>query len=160
MSIEQLYTGASGYSLKNGAAIALESLLQVSCYEIPSEFSSLIKKVNFCSNDGEERISLPCPFKETEAVSALKAVEAGAVAAFTDLRYGHKDRMITIDLERAATFLFAAYISTVDGMGKGDPKVKSKLIGTSCFIPHVGVSKYARHRSIAGSVKPVPAFVS
>jgi len=133
MPIAQLSNGASRYSLKNGAAIALDSLLQVSFHEIPNEFRYHAKKVNFCSIDGEGRISLPCPVKETEAVSALKAVEAGAIAALTDLRYDHQDRNITLDLERAATFLFAAYISTVGGMGKGDPNVKSKLIGISCF---------------------------
>ena len=129
MSVEQPSNGIKKYSLTDGTKSALKSLLDVSSEEIPDGFYDYIKRVRFHSVEGEGRISLPCPFKETEAVSALKAVEAAAVAALTDLRYGHEERNITIDFERAATFLFAAYISTVDGMGKGDPNVKAKLPG-------------------------------
>ena len=132
MSVEQLSKGGPQYSLMDGTADALTTLLQVSKKELSKEFSDRITGVSFQSIEGEGRISLPCPFKETEAVSALKAVEAGAIAALTDLRYGYKERSITVDLERAATFLFAAYVSTLDGMGKGDPNAKSKLIGASC----------------------------
>ena len=90
-----------------------------------------ITGVKFQSIENESRISLPCPFKETEAISALKATEAGAVAALTDLRHGPEKESIMIGFKRAATSLFAAYTSTIDGMGKGDSNVKSKLIGIS-----------------------------
>lgn len=127
---EEQSNGTTKYSLNDGTLAALKALSQVSKDEIPEAFLGLIEDVNFKSIEGEGRISLPTPFKETEAVSALKAVEGSAIAALTDLRHGHQKRSITVDFERAATFLFAAYISTVDGMGKGDPNVKSKLIGT------------------------------
>ena len=131
MSRGQQSNGVPKYSLKTGTATALSALLDVAKQEIPNGFYDHITGVKFQSIEEEARISLPCSFKETEAVSALKAVEAGAVAALTDLRYGLEKRSIMIDFERAATFLFAAYISTIDGMGKGDPNVKSKLIGIS-----------------------------
>ena len=127
--------GVPAYSLKDGTAGALNALLQTSEQQIPKAFIDQVDKVGFRSIEKEGRISLPCPFKETEANSALKAVEAGAVAALTDLRYGQSDRTISVDFERAACFLFAAYISTVDGMGKADPNVKSKLIGSCSPVP-------------------------
>lgn len=128
MSVRQ-QNGVHEYSLSSGTKSALETLLHFARQEIPTAFQVYINNVRFRSIEGEGRISLPCPLKETEAVSALKSVEASAIAALADLRYGYQDRSITIDFERAAVFLFAAYISTVDGMGKGEPKVKSKLPG-------------------------------
>lgn len=133
MSSASQSNGASRYSLESGTLAALEALLERSRNEIPEAFREHVGQVTFHSAERESRISLPCPFKETEAVSALKAVEAGAVAALTDLRHGKQSRKISIDFERAACFLFAAYISTIDGMGKGNPNVKSKLIGSFLF---------------------------
>jgi hypothetical protein len=59
-------------------------------------------------------------------------VEASVVAALADLRFPHNEqkRRIEIDLERTATFLFSTYIATIGGLGKQDPKVKSKLKGS------------------------------
>ena len=117
------------YSLTHGTACALKELLQRSKHEIPDEISAQAQEVKFHSIEGDGRLSIPCPFKETEAVSALKAVEAAFVAAIADLRYGAEARKITIDFERALCFLFAAYICEIDGMSKAHPDVKSKLIG-------------------------------
>lgn len=119
------------YSLKDGTASALSALLQRSQHNIPDEIVARARDVTFYSNEGDGRISTPCPFKETEAVSALKAVEAAAVATIADLKCGTRKRNITVDFERAACFLFAAYICEIDGMNKAHPQVKSKLIGTS-----------------------------
>ena len=117
------------YSLKDGTACALKDLLNKTRHEIPDEISAKAHEAKFHSIEGDGRISTPCPLKETEAVSALKAVEAASVAAIADLRYGAEARKITIDLERAVCFLFAAYICEIDGMNKAHPDVKSKLIG-------------------------------
>ena len=119
------------YSLKDGTASALSALLQRSRHGIPDPFIARARHVTFHSIEGDGRISTPCPFKETEAVSALKAVEAAALATIADLKYGTEKRSITVDFERAACFLFAAYICEIDGMNKAHPNVKSKLIGTS-----------------------------
>lgn len=122
------------YSLQDGAACALKDLLNRTRHEIPDEVIAKTHEVKFHSIEGDGRISTPCPFKETEAVSALKAVEAASVAAIADLRYGAESRKITIDLERAICFLFAAYICEIDGMNKAHPDVKSKLIGNRTTI--------------------------
>ena len=126
---QSLACGVPKYSLKDGTACALKDLLQRSKHGIPDGISAQAQEVEFYSVEGDARISTPCPFKETEAVSALKAVEAAFVAAITDLRYGAEARKITIDFERAVCFLFAAYICEIDGMNKAHPNVKSKLIG-------------------------------
>ncbi|KAL8783089.1 MAG: hypothetical protein Q9195_009495 [Heterodermia aff. obscurata] len=122
--------GVLKYSLKDGTAWALKDLLQRARHDIPDDVNAKAQEVKFHSIDGDGRISTPCPFKETEAVSALKAVEAASVAALVDLRYGAEARKITIDFERAVCFLFAAYICEIDGMNKAHPDVKSKLIDT------------------------------
>lgn len=119
------------YSLKDGTASALKALLQRSNHELPIEIQNRTQAVTFHSIEGNGRISTPCPFKETEAVSALKAVEAAAIARIADVRYGVEDRNIMVDFERAACFLFAAYICEIDGMNKAHPNVKSKLLGDS-----------------------------
>ena len=126
---QHLAYGMPNYLLKDGTACALKDLLQRSKHEIPDEINAQAQEVKFLSIEGDGRISTPCPFKETEAVSALKAVEAAFAAAIADLRYGAEARKITIDFERAVCFLFAAYICEIDGMNKAHPNVKSKLIG-------------------------------
>ena len=129
MADQSLANGMPTYSLKDGTACALKDLLQRSKHEIPVEINARAREVKFHSIEGDGRISTPCPFKETEAVSALKAVEAAFVAAIADIRYAAEARKITVDFERAVCFLFAAYICEIDGMNKAHPDVKSKLIG-------------------------------
>lgn len=87
--------------------------------------------VSFTGPNGSNAVPLPCPFKETEATSALKAVEACVAAAIADLRFSSKRRKIDVDTERATCFLFSAYLSTVDGMDKANPNVLSRLKGQS-----------------------------
>lgn len=82
--------------------------------------------MSFDSTGCGDDVGLPCPLKETEAVTALKADKASTVAAITD-KMDKGD--IRISTERATCFVFAAYCSTVDSMAKGDPNVKSKLEG-------------------------------
>ncbi|KAF4539752.1 CoA-transferase family III [Lasiodiplodia theobromae] len=117
------------YSMEAETRKSLASLLQLAKTQIPIECRDVIQKANFTTaNTGSPYF--PCPFKETEATSALKAVEAGMAAAIANLIYGEKDRQITVDLDRASSFLFSAYLSTVDGMNKAHPDVKSKLKDT------------------------------
>ena len=116
------------YSLQAGTKCALQSLLHRASKQIPAEIRSHTSEVIFSSSGGNQ-VYFPCPFKETEAASALKAVEASAATAIADIRYGRKKRKIDVDLERASCFLFAAYLSTIDGMDKGNMNGKSKLKG-------------------------------
>ena len=86
----------------------------------------------FESNGQEDQTAFPCPLKETEAISALKAVEAGVLAAVADLQDGREARRISLNVERAVCSLFAAYLSMIDNMWKGDLDVKTKLKGLLC----------------------------
>lgn len=124
-----MLNGVEPYSLQKGIHSALRDLLGTADGVVPEEVRTHLRDVSFESEGHADDIALPCPLKETEAVTALKAVEASTVAAISDLRFGMDKRDIKIDIERATCFLFAAYLSTVDGMAKGDPNVKSKLKG-------------------------------
>lgn len=135
---------------------SLASLLQLAKTQIPIECRDVIQKANFTTaNTGSPYF--PCPFKETEATSALKAVEAGMAAAIANLIYGEKDRQITVDLDRASSFLFSAYLSTVDGMNKAHPDVKSKLKGRRFLKPNsCHWLTQSRHRPPASAIHPLP----
>ena len=96
-------------------------------YTLPTKIREKRSNVSFVSSD--RSICFPIPFKEIETTSALKAFEASAVSALADLKYGPQDREITINLDKTARFLFQAYLATVDGLGKLDKGVQSKLKG-------------------------------
>lgn len=114
--------------LLSGTRSALEQLLTKAKDNLPEECLSHAARVDFSTaNTGSPYF--PSPLKQTEAISALKAVEAGVAAAIADLREGLKTPTITVDLERATAFLFSTYLSTVGGMDKFNPKVKTLLKG-------------------------------
>ena len=150
------------YSLEAGTKAALQSLLHRARKEVPEEIRSYTGDVIFTS-PADNQIYFPCPLKETEAASALKAIEAGAVAAIADIRYGKRKRKrkIEVNLERASCFLFAAYLSTIDGMDKGHPNVKSKLKGREYpkrKLVTVSVDGH-RYRPVAGPIDPLSTSV-
>src|SRR5277367_4218780 len=122
-------SGATPYSVVSGARQALKDLRSLAGDQLPPEVDFYLDKVSFSTCSDGHKIYFPCPLKENEAAAALKAVEAGVVAAIADLRYGAQKRKIDINLEKTAAFLFSAYVATISGMGKGDPGVKSKLKG-------------------------------
>ncbi|OCL08686.1 alpha-methylacyl-CoA racemase [Glonium stellatum] len=108
---------------------SLQVLLQLAKGQIPQECYPLITSVDFTTaNTGSPYF--PSPFKQTEATSALKAVEAGVAAAIADLAYGEQKRKMVVDLERASAFLFSTYLATVGGMNKAHPNVKTLLKDT------------------------------
>ncbi|KAF2139567.1 uncharacterized protein K452DRAFT_289573 [Aplosporella prunicola CBS 121167] len=117
------------YSMADETRRTLDNLLHLAKSQIPSECRDIIARTTF-HTDNTGSPYFPCPFKETEATSALKAVEAGMAAAIADLVYGEQDRKITVDVDRASAFLFSAYLSTVGGMNKSHPNVKSLLKDT------------------------------
>lgn len=124
-----MLNGVKPYSLQREIKSALQHLLQTANGLVPLEVTNHLRNVVFESEDHNDDIGLPCALKETEAITALKAVEASTVAAISNLRFGIDKRDTKISIERATCFLFAAYLSTVDGMAKRDPNVKSKLKG-------------------------------
>ncbi|OKL60683.1 hypothetical protein UA08_04209 [Talaromyces atroroseus] len=79
-----------------------------------------------------DTIYFPIPFKETETLAALKAVEGLVAGEIANLRYGEKPRKRTVkvSLEAATYFGCQAYMAKVSGLGKLDPGVRSKLRDT------------------------------
>jgi hypothetical protein len=156
--------GTNGYSelynLLDGTKSALEQLLAKAKDNLPQEALSHISRINFSTaNTGSPYF--PSPFKQTEAISALKAVEAGVAASIADVKDGSTPRKIDVDLERATAFLFSTYLATVGGMDKAHPKVKALLKGKSCCVTVLRqLAKTSRYRSTPGSVYPVSAIIS
>lgn len=117
------------YTLLDGTHEALEHLLARTNNHLPEECLPHIAKVGFATANSGRNPYFPGPLKQTEAISALKAVEAGVAASIAELRYGQSERNIKVDMERASAFLFSTYLVTVGGMNKFDPKVKTLLKG-------------------------------
>jgi hypothetical protein len=116
------------YSMRKETKQALQKLLRLAKGQIPLECRQLIADASFTASNTDVP-DFPCPFKETEAAGALKAVEGGIAAAIANLRYGAQTRSITVDLERASCFLFSAYVATVGGYDKSNPKSRTLLKG-------------------------------
>lgn len=119
----------AGYSVVDGARHAIAVLLESCSAQLPSGLTEHLKDVVFSTATDGRAIYFPCPFKETEASAALKAIEGSAIAAIADARFGKQKRKIDVNLERTAGFLFSTYIATIGGMSKADPAVKAKLKG-------------------------------
>jgi hypothetical protein len=112
------------YSLSEGTKKARQTLLSQLRGEIPTEILGLIDGVGF-KNQNQSLPLFPCPFKETEAIGALKSVEAGLAAAIADSIHGRKrQRKTEVDLGLASCFLFSTYLATIGGYGKADPRSK------------------------------------
>lgn len=121
----------SPYSVLEGSRKATQALQKLVADQLLPEFAEHLKEVTLETATDGTQIYFPCPFKETEAVVALKSVEASVVAALANFRYPNAKprRKIEVNLEKTATFLFSTYIATISGLGKQDPKVKAKLKG-------------------------------
>lgn len=113
------------FSILDSTQEALRTLVSDRSLPIPLEAKALLSKTTFAN---ESDPILPCPFRQLEAVAALKAIEAAVANAIGNLRFG-VEQDVTIDLQHATLFLLMAYIATVDGLGKQDPAVKGKLKG-------------------------------
>lgn len=154
-------SSATTYSVVSGARQALKDLRSLVGDQLPPQVNFYLDRVSFSTCSDGHKIYFPCPFKENEAAAALKAVEAGVVAAISDLRYGAQKRKIDVNLEKTAGFLFSTYIATIGGLGKGDPGVRSKLKGTQ--TPSSILSTVAdlccRYRSIPGTIHSVSKTV-
>lgn len=65
--------------------------------------------------------TIPSPWKEAEAITALKALEAALAIALGRLRYPELGyQQAEIDSDHATAFLFMSYLSRIDGTGKWD----------------------------------------
>ncbi len=119
-----------GYSVVNGASTALHYLLLLCEKQIPEAAAIRhARNVLFTASPGGDVSYFPTPLREQETVAAIKALEACLAASIADLRHGAESRMIEVDVERAACFLMSAYLTTIDGMDKGNPLSKKKIPG-------------------------------
>ncbi|KAK1963509.1 CoA-transferase family III [Colletotrichum sublineola] len=121
---------ATSYSVKKGSENALAALIAVCQQQLPPEFVDYLRNVAFTAPQGDVPF-FPCPLKEQEATASIKALEGMAAAAMADFRHGAQvQRHIEVDVARTACFLISAYVTTVDGMDKAHPSVKSKIPDT------------------------------
>jgi hypothetical protein len=123
---------SSRYSVLDGARKATGALRKAAAEQLSPSILQHLEAVTLTTTTDGTQIYFPCPFKETEALVALKSVEASVVAAIAAERFNQDEskRKIEIDLERTAAFGFSTYIATIGGFGKQDAKVKSKLKGS------------------------------
>jgi len=124
------------YSVVEGSSEALRKLLEACGDVLPGGFTRHRASVAFSSASSPEGgVFFPSPLKEQDAIAAIKALEACAVAAIADLRLGrapqggHVNRQIVVDLDKAACFLMSAYLTTIDGKDKANPESKKKIKG-------------------------------
>ena len=122
-------------TLLDGTRAALDHLLIRARAHLPAECLPHLARAHFSTaNTGTPYF--PSPLKQTEAISALKAVEAAVAASIADLANAPvHERKINVDLERASAFLFSTYLATVGGFDKAHPKVKKYLKGEAIPMP-------------------------
>ncbi|TGJ80328.1 hypothetical protein E0Z10_g8444 [Xylaria hypoxylon] len=121
----------TSYSVSSNARRAVEILLRATESELPAEFSRYVQDVVFDSRSTTgDSVCLPCPLRQQEACAGLKALEGCAVAAIADIQRKERRRKITVNLERVTCFLMSAYITTLDGLDKSNPKISRRLPDT------------------------------
>lgn len=118
------------YSVVRGAHDALQRLCNVCGNDLPQDVLSLATTVEIASMSGKgDGVHFPSPLREQDAATAIKALEASAAAAIADLRYGKENRKIRVDVDKVSPFLMSAYLTTLDGMGKADSRIKERIPG-------------------------------
>lgn len=128
------------YSVGENARHALQILLRASQPDLPAEFMRHVQDVVFVHGPAAgDSVCLPCPLRQQEACAALKALEGCAIAAIADLQLKEHRKEITVNLGRVTCFLMSAYITTLDGLDKSDPKISHRLPGLCplsalCFV--------------------------
>jgi hypothetical protein len=148
--------GTTSYSMLEETKKALESLLKLAKCQIPLECQQVIRDVTFTTaNTGTP--DFPCPFKETEAAGALKAVEAGIASSIANLSLGPEKRKATVDLERASAFLFSTYLATIGGFNKGQSQSQA-LLKSMQYFPVDPVTILTLHFRYRPSLCPVSSL--
>ncbi|KAF2712838.1 alpha-methylacyl-CoA racemase [Pleomassaria siparia CBS 279.74] len=129
-STHETPTTHNDYTLLQGTRTALQHLLKRAEGQLPPESLPHIARTGFSTANNSGSPYFPSPLKQTEAISAIKVIEAGVAAAIADVTLGEEERAINVDLERASAYLFSAYLATVGGMDKAHPHVKRMLKDT------------------------------
>ncbi|KAI4597010.1 hypothetical protein KJ359_004920 [Pestalotiopsis sp. 9143b] len=131
------------YSVLAGARVALEALAAACHSELPVAFKRHVDQVAFtASTAGTDEVCFPCPLKEQDLGAALKALEGCVAAMIADVRHGSQERPISVDMGKATAFLMSAYLTTLDGMGKGHPKMKYRLPAQSILYRRLSANLY------------------
>ncbi|KAI1393432.1 CoA-transferase family III [Hypoxylon trugodes] len=125
------HVGSGRYSVSEGAREAFEQLWESTKGELPREFLEYAKRIFFLGDTGTgDAACFPCPFREQEAIAALKALEGCAAATIADIRGPKREREINVMMERVTSFLMSAYITDLDGLDKCNPKIKERIPDT------------------------------
>ncbi|KAL2181789.1 CoA-transferase family III domain-containing protein [Thermothelomyces heterothallicus CBS 202.75] len=137
MKVGKEYTSAEGrlvpmpHSVAAGAREALQKLCTICSGELPAALLPFAETVEVTSaTEKGDEVHFPTPLREQEAAAAIKALEACAAAAIAKLRYGTESKRIRIDADRVSAFLMSAYLTTLDGMDKSDPRIKDRIPDT------------------------------
>jgi hypothetical protein len=112
------------YSTVEAAKSVFRDLLADRNIPLPLPVRSFAASINIYGSSCEPTI--PTPYRETEAISALKALEASLAIALAEVRYGIQ-QTASVDVDHATIFLFMSYLSTIDGMGKWNPDSVKRL---------------------------------
>ncbi|KAK6197616.1 CoA-transferase family III domain-containing protein [Scheffersomyces amazonensis] len=92
---------------------------------LPTEFVALAPQIKFYNESTQ--LTVPCPLKQTELISALKGLEALIALKMSQVRF-ESTGSASIDLQHALLFLFSTYCSSVNGFFKGDKKEVLKYL--------------------------------
>lgn len=132
----EMETSDTSYSLVKESYRILASLCKrSSSLSLPESVAENQNAVTFHSTT--DSIYFPIPFKETETLAALKAIEGLVAAEIADIRYGktaQRRRPVSISLEAATYFGCQAYMAKIGGLGKLDSGVRAKLKGQDSHL--------------------------
>jgi hypothetical protein len=117
-------TPRSAYSTLSESRTAFRDLLADEKLPLSPEIRALGNRINIYGE--KDWPTIPTPWRETEAITALKSLEAAIAIALGKVRYG-LDQTAEIDMDHATIFLFMSYLSTIDGFGKWDPRSVERL---------------------------------
>ncbi|KAI0480404.1 CoA-transferase family III [Xylariaceae sp. FL0804] len=121
------------YLVGEAAEVAFNTLLQASKTELPREVLENLQRQNVVFESPSplrDTPCFPCPLRQQEACAAIRALEGCLTAAIADMRCGRRRREVVVDLERVTCYLMSAYITTLDGLDKGNPKILRRLPDT------------------------------
>lgn len=126
----------ASYSTLVESISTFHKLIEDESLPLTPEIRALASKVNI---HGEEHWPvIPTLWKETEAITSLKSVEAAVAMALGKVRYDI-DQTAEIDMNHATIFLFMSYLSTIDGFGKWDPRSVKRLKRKAQAVTHSGI---------------------
>lgn len=114
------------YDTVSASIEVFHSLLGDSSLPLSPATRSLGSNVKISGLGGHPTI--PSPWKEAEAITALKGLEAALAITLARLRYPDLgEQQAEIDSDHATVFLFMSYLSRIDGMGKWEPGSVKRL---------------------------------